>query len=36
VALVPRQDVHRWIQTRIKDGLAVDARVYAALAMLDF
>ncbi|MAB71912.1 MAG: hypothetical protein CMJ54_05350 [Planctomycetaceae bacterium] len=35
VVLVPRHDVHRWIRTRMKDGLAVDARVYAALAMLD-
>lgn len=35
VVLVPRNGIHRWIQSRIKDGLAVDAKVFSALAMLE-
>lgn len=34
VVLVPRHDALRWIGSRTADGLAVDSKVYAALAML--
>lgn len=35
VVLVARSRIHAWIQERIREGLAVDAKVYSALALLD-
>ncbi|MDA1027063.1 MAG: NUDIX hydrolase [Planctomycetota bacterium] len=35
VVLVPRSRIHAWIQERVRDGLAVDAKVYSAIALLD-
>ena len=35
VCLVPMRDLRQWIRSRSADGLAVDAKVYAAITMLE-